>query len=993
MKKLLGFLSAVLVSTQVSAATIGCSPVNSHRNKPVDFQNPDADGGTNDSTASNLMSTRKMNWGSILTKDYTNTSSSKASYMSLNGKSISSRSLVNVAQAAVPDSDKQISTLATRDLVSNRLANKTLSFNPYTDIGIVEDSTEYLLKNKGLGSSYRDDVKFEKNADLVNNKYNDLGYLWKNSGLFNQNEDGITLGFMQNASDESELVPMWDAAPNLTSNESAKWFQDRWDKWVKEELDTKKVTISFGPFANSFWHEAYKNNYTEEQLADKLAEISTKYGTKKFDFYFAAPYLTNTGSYADSQRLLAGALKILLERDNEFDLRLSLVVSTKSGISSVIASQGGWNGDISLIGSEEFPLYMFTKFLGMNFRLNLVLPYLTWSDFNTSQLKDKENWEEQIMELAITNTENTWKTINQRVNGSNAIKIDNAYSRMAITPWIGRRAEKAIYDFNAKDAEKLRVFAKAKKIGQISMFYLTRDYPSLFESNGLNEDALADKNPIDQNIRSGSGYEKFTYAKVLTGKLSGTSIPEEATGENVKSLSGFMDYDRDIRQNTSLDEIQKQQGASGWDGVTGGNENQWSEGQPSTNDGNVIAPTTPTVSSKNNYVSWEDANPNRTKNVTEKAKENGQTYFSPYLDAGLYEGNNVDDIVKQTGLNHLTLAFVQQVNAHNNNIDLSVAGIENKGEGYNWWKESVFYQKALLPLINSNNFGNIKVAYGGATTGGYIEKNPWNLAYKLAGGDINQASSLLQTALENYNKDLADFASQKSGKSLSTPKNIDFDIEGEAQHDTTGNQVLAKTLANMKKQDKSWNFSVTLPVLPSGLTRDGYAVMDTFVKAYKEAGLSYNEVPVVNLMLMDYGDPIYIAAKNAGKTNYDLAVEAIENTKENLAKSILNNYKKSSINNGEVYNLIGATPMIGVNDTVAGVFTLEDAKDLYNWAQNNGISYIGMWSMNDDRGKISNISRPKSLVSHGLGYLGEYDFAKAFNGSWDDGVKTPKKKA
>ncbi|WP_020834218.1 glycoside hydrolase family 18 protein [Spiroplasma taiwanense] len=85
--------------------------------------------------------------------------------------------------------------------------------------------------------------------------------------------------------------------------------------------------------------------------------------------------------------------------------------------------------------------------------------------------------------------------------------------------------------------------------------------------------------------------------------------------------------------------------------------------------------------------------------------------------------------------------------------------------------------------------------------------------------------------------------------------------------------------------------------------------------------------------------------------------------------------------------------MIGVNDTVWGVFTLEDAKELYNYAHSVGLAYLSMWSMNDDRGKDIYSGKPinKSLLTHGLGYLREYDFARAFNGQWDDGVKNPEK--
>ena len=957
MKKLLIGLLTVSMSTAVASNAVSCTNFKVNElNEPLKIENPNADGGTKqgEQLLKTYNKSKSMKWGEVLTKDYSSSSEK--------GPQARSANLYNSTTK---------STLADKELLNIK---GDLSFTPYTDIGIVEDTAEYLLKEKGVSSKHHVDA--QKSLIDKNNEYNNLGKLINNKEIFSDN-DGITLGFMQNASDEDKLVPMWDAAPNRSANKSAEWFKKRFTEWTKNGLKTEKLTISFGPFANSLWHEAYKNNLTEEELADKLQEISKKYSTKKFDFYFAAPYLSNKGSYADSQRLLAGALKILLEKHNDFDIRLSLVVSTEDGISSV-AGQESWNGDISLLSDEEFPLFMFTKYLGTNFRLNLVLPYLTYTDKHSSN----EDWELPIMKKAIDNTKNTWKIMDQNVNGNNQTKDDKFYFKhMGVTPWIGRRAEKAVYNFTAKDALGLREFAKGKGLGQISMFYLTRDYPSKFESNNESKEALADKNPLDQNIRSGAGFEKLTFAKILSGHLN-EAKDEVTKAEDLEKLDGYIDYEKNIKNNKALDEIIQKE-PNQWDGVSGS----------TPGDGNVVAPSTPSTSSKSNYISWKDANPNRSSKINQKANPNGSTYFSPYLDAGLYEGNDISKIREVSGLDHLTLAFVQQVNSHSNYLDLSIAGIENKGEGFDWWEKSQLYEKDLKPLIESNNFKNIKVAYGGATTGGYIEKNPWNVAYKQANGDINKAAELLEEALVKFNQSLVDLAKRKN-HNVEMPKNIDFDIEGQAQNDETGNAVLAKTLANMKKKDSSWNFSITLPVLPTGLTGVGYNVMDKFTNAYKNAGISYKDLPVTNLMLMDYGNPIYEEAIRQGKTNFDLAKEAVDNTRDNIAKSIMNNYKVSDLLKKDIYKLIGATPMIGVNDTVSGVFTLEDAKELYNWTQNVGLAYLSMWSVNDDRGKNANgVGVAKSLVNHGLSYLREYDFSKAFNGSWDDGVKNPSDKA
>ncbi|AUB31357.1 lipoprotein [Spiroplasma floricola] len=898
-----------------------------------------------------------------------------------------------------------------------------LTFNPYADMGIVEDTAEYLMKDKGVGGASRADA--EKWLEGRNNAvYNDVGeYATKYFNEGNQKGNGIKLGFMQNASDTGELVPMWNAAPSQGSKEGilatgknqkeyARWFNDKYEKWTNgkpEEnwqrpseggLNKEDVTISFGPFANSLWHTAYINNKTPEELATTIKAVGDRYGTKKFDFYFSSPYLTKSGQYGDSQRLLASALKILMESDSGYDITLSLVVSTKDGV----AVQKGLES-VKQIGDEAYPLWNFTEYLGMNFRLNLI-PYLTNSSVNGAVYEG--NWELDTIKKAITNTKTTWTQMYKNIHGNDAAQYtpEEISRRMSITPWIGRRAEESVYSFTTEDAAKLREFAVTEKLGQMSMFYISRDIPSLFEPNkevkpGESVYGLADKNALDQNIRSGAGYKAHSFSDILSGKVQiNEELKVEAkTKEDIKK-NGGIDYKEDIEANKTL--IPGTNG--GWEnpGVDPENPGGGSAGS-GAGGGNIVPPTPPTGPGASLYTSWAQANPNRKTNITSKTKANGSTYFSPYLDAGLYEGNDIAGIKnKVSGFDNLTLSFVQQVNSSDNKeIDLSIAGIPNKDANYQYWEEYQLYGKMLKPMIDSNNFENIKVAYGGATTGGYVEKNPWDVALRMAGASrdskasdlqISQATGHLEKALIKYQEDLVKVGERYSKKTgLKMPKSIDFDIEGHAQYQEDELKVLGQTMANMKKKDPSWDFSLTLPVLPTGLTSVGYNVMNIINKEFKAAGLSQNQVPIVNLMLMDYGDPIYVTAKANGETNFDLAKQAIENTRNNLATSLEENWGTVGVSGNKLYSLIGATPMIGVNDTVQGVFTLEDAKELYNYAQVRNLAYIGMWSMNDDRGRQGTRPVNKSLVTHGLAYLEEYDFARAFSGDWTNEVKVPRK--
>ncbi|WP_425377316.1 hypothetical protein [Spiroplasma endosymbiont of Aleiodes alternator] len=82
--------------------------------------------------------------------------------------------------------------------------------------------------------------------------------------------------------------------------------------------------------------------------------------------------------------------------------------------------------------------------------------------------------------------------------------------------------------------------------------------------------------------------------------------------------------------------------------------------------------------------------------------------------------------------------------------------------------------------------------------------------------------------------------------------------------------------------------------------------------------------------------------------------------------------------------------MIGINDVNNNYFTLEDAKDLYNWPQTNKLANIRIWSLNrDSNGKIDEVW---GTNNHGLKYWNEGDFSNVFTGNWTYWVKSPVRK-
>jgi chitinase len=104
------------------------------------------------------------------------------------------------------------------------------------------------------------------------------------------------------------------------------------------------------------------------------------------------------------------------------------------------------------------------------------------------------------------------------------------------------------------------------------------------------------------------------------------------------------------------------------------------------------------------------------------------------------------------------------------------------------------------------------------------------------------------------------------------------------------------------------------------------------------------KVPVagVNALTMDYG-----IAVPAGQTMADLA----ESSLTALQRQIVSSYAKAgtTLSVDAAWSHIGATPMIGQNDTVPERFTLADAATLLAFAREHHLLRLSMWSLNRDR--------------------------------------------
>jgi hypothetical protein len=125
--------------------------------------------------------------------------------------------------------------------------------------------------------------------------------------------------------------------------------------------------------------------------------------------------------------------------------------------------------------------------------------------------------------------------------------------------------------------------------------------------------------------------------------------------------------------------------------------------------------------------------------------------------------------------------------------------------------------------------------------------------------------------------------------------------------------------------------SFTLPVMPTGLDANGLRVL----RAAIDNGV---DVGTVNVMAMDYYDPSLNVAGHMG----DLAIQAATSLRDQLAQL----YPARS--DARLWQMVGVTPMIGINDNPAEIFTVADAAKLVAFANQKHLGRLAIWSANRD---------------------------------------------
>jgi hypothetical protein len=303
----------------------------------------------------------------------------------------------------------------------------------------------------------------------------------------------------------------------------------------------------------------------------------------------------------------------------------------------------------------------------------------------------------------------------------------------------------------------------------------------------------------------------------------------------------------------------------------------------------TTATTTPatTTGAKPRATTAPTTRPPATTTAPVPAAAEPGVLVAPYVDMGLVSnpgGVTLSQLAAAGGVKSYTLAFV--------------TGAGCKASWFNAIDPRTKQFGDQISAIRAAG-GDVKVSFGGAT-----------------GTELAQACTDV-AALQ------AEYQAVVTAYRLTF---IDLDIEGAAVTDPTGIARRSTALAALQKANPGLKISLTLPVLPEGLTADGLNV----VKSAKTAGV---DLDLVNIMAMDYGR----AAQDYG----DLAIQAVKSTKDQI-QAIYGN------SDAAAFTMIGVTPMLGKNDD-QGTFSQSDAKDLVAFANASHLGFMSFWEANRDK--------------------------------------------
>jgi hypothetical protein len=260
-------------------------------------------------------------------------------------------------------------------------------------------------------------------------------------------------------------------------------------------------------------------------------------------------------------------------------------------------------------------------------------------------------------------------------------------------------------------------------------------------------------------------------------------------------------------------------------------------------------------------------------------------HVSPYVDMGAWPTPVLSEMSQASGIKGFTLGFVTSVGC--------------KASWFNAYDPRSAWQKDEIDKLRAAG-GDVKISFGGAS----------GIDLAQACTDVDSLTAEYAAVVDAYGANYAD-----------------FDIEGAAVADPASISRRSQALARLKQSHPNLKLSLTLPVLPSGLTADGLNV----VNSAKNAGA---DLDAVNVMAMDY--------YQSGTDDGDAAVQAAQATHDQLGSIY------TGRSDAQLWAMVGVTPMLGQNDDHS-VFDQGDAQQLVTFAGQHHVGGLGFWEETRDR--------------------------------------------
>jgi len=272
----------------------------------------------------------------------------------------------------------------------------------------------------------------------------------------------------------------------------------------------------------------------------------------------------------------------------------------------------------------------------------------------------------------------------------------------------------------------------------------------------------------------------------------------------------------------------------------------------------------------------------------------GSAVFSPYVDVTLTSPFDLAGVAPDAGARSLTLAFVTAAGACRPSWGGSLA---------------ISAPAVADPAARLRAAGvALRVSFGGAAGS--------ELAVTCA--SVGRLQVAYASVLDRYHA-----------------VGADFDLEGAALADRAAMARRAQALARLQaatavaspsKVGHPLAISLTLPVTPTGLPA---AALEA-VRTMSAAGV---HLSAVNLLAMDYGANVARGRMGA------VAIATIVKAHRQLAR----------LGRGLAqWSALGVTAMVGVNDSVGEVFTVQDARQVVRFASRRGLGLTSIWSLARD---------------------------------------------